>query len=118
MPPKPQTRKHIQVVHRILAVLLAFATTPGFAQQPRPTTDAAAIRAARARSNRAIAAHDTAALVREWLPEFWVVSSTNAQTAGRDANRTRFAEIFASRPDVIYVRTPDSVTVNTSWGQA
>ena len=46
------------------------------------------------------------------------MSSTNAQTAGRDAARSRFAQLFASRPDLIYVRTPDSVVVNSQWGQA
>ena len=25
---------------------------------------------------------------------------------------------FASRPDVVYVRTPSSVSVNKDWGQA
>jgi ketosteroid isomerase-like protein len=106
----------------VLAVLaLASLGWSRLAAQPAPSTpgaDADAIRAARARSNQAIAAHDTMALADTWLPEFWLVSSTNAQTAGRDAARARFAQLFASRPDLIYVRTPDSVVVNTQWGQA
>ena len=76
------------------------------------------IRAARAHSNQAIAAHDTVALASTWLPEFWLVSSTNAQSAGRDAARARFAQLFAARPDVVFVRTPERVEVNAPWGQA
>ena len=76
------------------------------------------IRAARAGSNRAIASHDTLALASVWLPEFWTVSSTNAQSAGRDAARARYAELFASRPDVVYVRQPEKIDVNAAWRQA
>ena len=80
--------------------------------------DETAIRNARAENNRAIAAHDTIAIASIWLPEFWLVSSANAQSAGRDAARARFAQIFASRPDVVFVRTPETIHVNPSWGQA
>lgn len=49
----------------------------GQAQQtPLPQTDEAQIRAARAESNRAIAAHDLAGVTRHWLPEFYMISST------------------------------------------
>jgi ketosteroid isomerase-like protein len=89
-------------------------------KQPCPVdvADAADIRAVRARNNQAIADHDTIALAEAWAPEFWLVSSTNAQTAGRDAARGRFAQQFATRRDLLYVRTPDSVVVNSAWGQA
>jgi ketosteroid isomerase-like protein len=80
--------------------------------------DEAAIRAARAENNRAIAAHDTAAIASLWLPEFWLVSSSNAQSAGQAAARARFSQIFASRPDVVFVRTPQHIHVNASWAQA
>ena len=76
------------------------------------------IRSARARSNQAIAAHDVVTLADTWLPEFWLVSSTNAQSAGRDAARARFVQLFSARPDVVYVREPDRIEVNAAWGQA
>jgi ketosteroid isomerase-like protein len=81
-------------------------------------SDESQIRAARLAYNRAIAAHDTTAMTRSWLPEYVGVSSTNTVTVGRDAMRSRFAGMIKTRPDIIYVRTPDSVAVNTSWGQA
>ena len=94
----------------------AAALLLGCREGTRP--DEMAIRTARAENNRAIAAHDTTAVASIWLPEFWLVSSTNAQSAGRDAARARFAQIFASRPDVVFVRTPQQVHVNASWAQA
>ena len=76
------------------------------------------IHSTRTRSNQAIAAHDVVTLADTWLPEYWLVSSTNAQSAGRDAARARFVQLFAARPDVVYVREPDRIEVNVSWGQA
>ena len=80
--------------------------------------DEGAIRAARARSNRAIAAHDLDAAAAIWAENYVGVSSGNAQSVGRDDERTHFAQLIASRPGVVYVRTPNAVTVNTSWAQA
>ena len=81
-------------------------------------TDEAMIRAARTRYNQAIAAHDTTAIAISWLPGYWSVTSTNAQLAGRDSARASIIRLFASRPDVVYVRTAERIDVNTSWGQA
>ena len=97
------------------SVLLSLAVAGAALAQ---STDDAAIRAARDRSNRAIAAHDLEGVASVWLPEFHSVSSTNAQANGRDAARANFAQYFATRPDVVYLREPTSITVNAAWGQA
>jgi len=76
------------------------------------------IRAARERSNRAIAAHDLAAIAREWAVDLHVVSSTSAQTAGRDANRERMATQFKSRPDTVYLRRPTTIDGYPAWAVA
>ncbi|MEK7401837.1 MAG: nuclear transport factor 2 family protein [Gemmatimonadota bacterium] len=81
-------------------------------------SDEAAIRAARAASNQAIAAHDTVAWSSLFLPEYVLVTSTNARSIGRDSARTQNSLLFRSRPDVVFVRTPESVVVNPQWGQA
>ena len=78
-------------------------------------TDEQLIRAARARSNAAIAAHDPADMADVWMPDLHVVSSTSAQVAGREANRERMSRQFASRPDTIYIRTPATVEVYSPW---
>ena len=76
------------------------------------------IRAARARSNAAIAAHDPAAIARVWMVDVHVVSSTSAQTAGRELNQERMARQFANRPDTIYVRRPTVIDVYSAWAVA
>ncbi len=97
-----------------VALLVVFAGTPSALQ----SGDESLIREARARSNRAIAAHDLAAIAREWAADLHVVSSTSAQTAGRDANRERMATQFKNRPDTVYVRTPTAIAVNPAWAVA
>ena len=89
------------------------AQAPGAAERAEQ-----AIRSARARSNRGIAAHDTAAIAAEWTDDFHVVTSVSQQVAGRDANALSFGRQFAERPDVVYVREPDSVQVWLPWGLA
>ena len=106
-------------VRRGLSTLaLMCAVSPALAQGADSASDAQAIRAARERSNRAIAAHDTAAMATEWMPSLHVVSSNSAQMDGREMNLRRFAEQFAARPDVVYRRTPRAVAVYPPWGMA
>ncbi|MCA1583416.1 MAG: extracellular solute-binding protein [Acidobacteria bacterium] len=76
------------------------------------------IREARARSNAAIAKRDAEGIARLWTETVHVVSSTSAQTAGRQANRERMARQFASRPDTIYVRNPSEIQVYAAWDVA
>ena len=80
--------------------------------------DESAIRAARRQSNRAIAAHDADGVVGLMLPEYVGVSSGNNRTIDRDAARASFAQLFASRPGLVFVRTPRAINVNRAWGQA
>ena len=80
--------------------------------------DELAIRATRDESNRAIANHDTAAIAKSWTVDYHIVSSRNNETSGRKANSDRLAAEFASKPDVIYIRTPDSIKVFEDWSMA
>ena len=98
------------------AILTATLSTPAPCQATK--ADEAAIRAARDRSNRAIAAHDVDGTTRVFLPEYVSVSSGNGRTVGRDAGRANYTQIFANRPGVVFVRTPRTITVNATWGQA
>ena len=79
--------------------------------QGAPASDDAALRAARAQSNEAIAAHDVAGIARHWMPDVHIVSSTSAQGSGRDVNGQWMADQFRRRPDTVYVRTPSTVGV-------
>src|SRR5690606_17521240 len=83
-----------------------------------PSDAGAQIRAARAASNAAIAAHDVDGIARHWLPDVHIVTSTSAQGTGRDVNATRMSQQFARRPDTVYVRTPEVVDVYAAWDVA
>lgn len=113
--PAPCNSRPTRVPWRSLPVLLGLAASVA-AQPPRRPADA--IRAARARSNAAIAAHDTAALAAEWMADVHVVTSTSAQLAGAAVNAARMADQFARRPDTRYVRTPTSIRVWEAWDVA
>lgn len=77
--------------------------------------DAAQIRAARGQSNAAIAAHDVTGIARHWLPDVHIVTSTGAQGTGREVNGERMSQQFARRPDTVYVRTPVTIDVFSTW---
>ena len=74
------------------------------------SADETSIRAARTRSNAAIAKHDVAGIAAHWMPDVHIVTSTSAQGTGREVNEQRMAEQFKRRPDTVYVRTPSTVT--------
>jgi hypothetical protein len=82
------------------------------------SADVRAIVAARARSNAAIARHDTAGIAREIMPDVTVVSSTSTMGTGVGVNLSRMAAQFARRPDTRWIRTPDTVAVFDAWGVA
>jgi ketosteroid isomerase-like protein len=99
----------------ILTIVCCCVATRGFAEQ---RNDEHQIRAARARSNAAIAAHDLAGIAGVWMDDVHVVSSTSAQTAGRVENQQRMARQFANRPDTVYVRRPTAIDVLPAWSVA
>jgi ketosteroid isomerase-like protein len=97
------------VVGASIALPAAGQTTP---------SDEAAVRAARARSNVAIAAHDLPGITRHWTPDVHIVTSTSAQGTGREVNADRMAQQFKRRPDTVYVRTPSTVDIFAAWDVA
>lgn len=102
----------------VLAALPACGSHRTLSRSAVTDTASAAIAAARARSNAAIAAHDTAAIAREWMPDVHVVTSTGFESAGSDANAKAMAEQFARRPDTKWVREPTRITVFDAWDVA
>jgi uncharacterized protein (TIGR02246 family) len=101
--------------HCLLALVICGVARPAMLAQ---ATDEQTIRAARARSNAAIAAHDLDGIARVWMDDVHVVTSTSAQGAGRDENRQRMARQFASRPDTTYVRRSTQIQVYLPWAVA
>ncbi|HWA34370.1 MAG TPA: nuclear transport factor 2 family protein [Cyclobacteriaceae bacterium] len=81
-------------------------------------TEESQIRERRQASNDAIAAKDTAAIAKIWTVDYHVVTSRNAEVSGRRTNAIRFAEEFAAKPDIIYVRAPEKIRVFIKWNMA
>ena len=100
-----------------LALLASLTACHTSASHTTVTASAAAseIAAARSRSNAAIAAQDTVAIAREWMPDIHVVSSTSTQSAGADANAKAMQAAFTRRPDTKWVRTPVKIAVFDAW---
>jgi ketosteroid isomerase-like protein len=96
-------------------VAVVLATVTGMNAQQPTSTDEAAIRSARSRSNSAIAKHDVPGIAVHWMPDVHIVTSTRAQGTGREVNGQRMAEQFKRRPDTVYVRTPSVVDVMAPW---
>lgn len=105
-------------VQRFAVLVLISVVCASGRPEAQASADEKLIRDARSQSNAAIAAHDIAALARPWMNDVHVVSSTSAQTAGRQANQQRMARQFETRPDTIYVRTPATIDVYASWDVA
>jgi hypothetical protein len=76
------------------------------------------IRARRQSSNLAIARHDTAGIGAILADSVLIVTSASLKQVGRSASLTSFADQFRQRPDVVYLRTPDAVTVFAPWQMA
>ncbi len=92
----------------MLALLLALALAG-----PAPQADADQIRAQRARSNAAIAAHDAKALPPLYEPDATVIrGSGGAVLHGVESIVASLAASFADPDFVSWVRTPESVTVS------
>lgn len=78
------------------------------------TGEAAVIARIRAVSNAGLAAHhaDQAAALLE--PEVNITAGSGAVLSGRDTVRQKFADQFGKQPDLIYVRTPTSITPSST----
>lgn len=84
----------------------------------RQSSDEQLIREARARSNKAIAAHDLAGIAAAWMDDVHIVTSTSAHGTGRQVNQQRMAQQFERRPDTVYVREPIAIDVYSPWNVA
>ncbi len=76
------------------------------------------IRQARLKSNDAIAQQDTIALAEVWTNDFHIISSRNFEISGSENNRHNFAKEFASKKELLYVRTTTKVEVFAHWNMA
>lgn len=69
-------------------------------------------------SNAAIARHDALAIGQSYTDDFTLLSSSNIQVTGKDKMVDIFRKEFATKKEVLYVRTPYEIEVNTDWNMA
>ena len=102
----------------VLASCAAVNRSPSPDLDSRKSTDALAVRAARAAQNRAIAALDTAAVARFWTEDVEIRRGLGALVLGRDAYKRLFnpdSGAVARGEELIYQREPANVIVSATW---
>lgn len=77
--------------------------------------DIAAIRAARMKSNEAIARHDAKSLGSFLAEDYVITISTGAIERSRDEHVASFETHFSQYPDVVYIRTPASIRISEAY---
>lgn len=99
----------------ILTLGLLLAAAPLAAARPGAEAE---IRARRAQSNAAIAAHDIAAMRPHYLPDFTIMPGSSGVASDLEAFLTRIGTTFADPTFITYVRTPVTVTIGASGKRA
>lgn len=79
-----------------------------------PATHADTIRMLRMKSNEAIARHDAEAVGSFLADDFVATISSGAIQPSRQEHIDSFAEHFAQFSDVVYLRTPTTITISNS----
>ena len=94
----------------VLAVLLV-----GSVAVSQAPSDEDLIRSARTASNEAIARHDAAAVASFLDSEYQITTSIGQMFQGSEGEVSTWNQLFAERPDVIYVRTPGEIKVSLDY---
>jgi ketosteroid isomerase-like protein len=101
-----------------LGLLLAALPAAGAGRAAADAAIEAEIRARRAESNAAIAAHDVAAMRAHYLPDFTILPGSSGAPSDLESFLARIAGTFADPGFDRYVRTPVTVTVGASGKRA
>jgi ketosteroid isomerase-like protein len=67
---------------------------------------------ARTRSNKAIAAHDIDGISRYWVNDFVQVRGNASHLTGRDTIIATWQQLFATNPNVSYIRNPGEIIIS------
>jgi hypothetical protein len=102
----------LKYYHLVMAMTLLSTASLALAQQD---TDIEQIRDARAAFNDAIARHDVVGIVSFLDEEYQITTSLGQLWQDRDGEADSWRELIASRPDVLYVRKPDSIEISADY---
>ena len=98
------------VIVTVIAILSCCACAEGQDEQ-----DAERIRAARADYNVAIADHDVERILDFLDEDYQITASLGQMSSGRGNEAEIWRELFASRRDVVYVRSPENIRVSDRY---
>lgn len=101
----------MKVLITTVATIIVTAGSPLFAQEG---SDEEQIRIERARYNDAIADHDVRGIVSFHDEEYQVTTSLGQLEQGRD-DAAAWEQLIATREDVVYVRSPESIEVSRDY---
>ena len=99
---------------KTLWVLLACAATLSCVHGANANSDVDTIQSLRMKSNEAIARHDAEAVGSFLAEDFVATISSGSIQPGRQEHVDSFAEHFEQFSDVIYVRTPTTITLSNA----
>lgn len=104
------------VVAILVGILMTFSTASVVAAQ---SSDASAVRAARAAQNEAIAAGDLELVTSFWTDDITVRRALGGSVAGRTAARAAFeppaGAAATTTTRIVYRRSPSDVEVSAQW---
>jgi ketosteroid isomerase-like protein len=100
------------IVLNLILTVCCFACGTNTTDQKKEIADS------RAAFNLAIAKHDTSEMVKYWTDEIVVVTSRNTRFVGKDQYASGLGQEFAAKPDVVYIRTPETIEIFSSWEMA
>lgn len=106
--------RFVLISYLLLLSLLVQCTQPN----NDASKDEMLIREARQKSNDAIVQQDTTALGNVWTNDYHIISSRNFEISGMENNRHNFAKEFATKKELLYVRTTNKVEVFANWNMA
>ena len=95
-------------------VALVFVIVGSFVSAQQPSNEQQ-IRSARAQYNDAIANHDVPRIVSFLDEEYQITTSLGQLSQGREDDAAAWEELIASRQDVLYVRTPESIEISSDY---
>jgi len=72
----------------------------------------AIIKLQRAASNAAIARHDVEGIAKYWRPDFVQVRGNASYLTGKEAIMKSWTDLFASNPEVAYIRNPSEIIIS------
>jgi len=96
----------------VVVTAILFVGVSVFAQG---TPDSDQIRNARDQYNNAIARHDVQAIMSFIDDEYQITTSLGQLIQGRDQEAASWQELFSTRQNVLYVRTPETVEMSDAY---